>query len=183
MTRVSQAIVAALFAALPFLGLAQTGKGPAMQMPGDNGKVGTPYQLGTKGDELVFTLEKAELASRYFGSQAAIGDSTVESGHKFVVLTISIKNASLTPDPLHDSIIRTKVTDADGGELRDSQYWAKNSTSEKFTQIAVAAGAQIKLRMLYDVSLATKLSTITFIDYQDSGMSATVKLEQPKKDK
>jgi hypothetical protein len=36
----------------------------AVQMPGDNGKVGTPYMLGKKGEELVFTLEKAEFASR-----------------------------------------------------------------------------------------------------------------------
>lgn len=339
-TRVSHVIVVALFAALPLFGFAQTGKGPAVQMPGDNGKVGTPYQLGKKGDELVFTLEKVEFASRFFWAQdaifpkekqrllvltysvqnpasgtgdrgffdqsfaftvvspddenfvtdsmgangaaaihpdrrdrmniqlkpaqkvralavvsihpkgpvnkliiqrgkgtpvlrydlrekvapltgsfaasegkdklevgsalmtqnvdlgpwdivvekmaeepAAIGDFTVEPGHKYVVLTVLIKNASLTPYPLHNSIIRTKVTDVDGGELPDSQYWAKNSTPERFSQMTVAPGAQVRLRMLYHVSLLTKLSTITFSDHQYSDMAATVKLEEPKKDK
>lgn len=330
-------VVAAIAALLASVASAQGNKSPAVQMPGDNGKVGTPYLLGKKGEELVFTLEKAEFASRFFWAQdaifpkekqrllvltysvqnpasgtgdrsfsdqsfaftvvspddenfvtdsmsakgaaaihpdrrdrlnvqlkptqkvrafavvsihpkgpvnkliihrgkgtpvlrydlkekvgpmtscfaankgndilekgsalmtqnvdlgpwdivvekmadepAAIGDFTVNPGHKYVVLTVSIKNTSMTPYPLHNSIIRTKVTDVDGGELPDSQYWAKNSTPERFGQMTVAPGAQVRLRLLYHVSLLTKLSTITFSDLQYSGMAATVKLEEPK---
>jgi len=311
----------------------------AVQMPGDNGKVGTPYLLGKKGEELVFTLEKAEFASRFFWSQnaifpkekqrlllltysvqnpasgtgdrpfsdqsfsftvvspddenfvtdsmganggaglhpdrrdrmnlqlkpaqkvkavavvsmhakgpvnklivqrgkgnpvlrydlkekvkpltgsfadnegldmrdvgaalmtqnvelgpwdivvekmadepASIGDFSVDPGHKYVVLTVTIKNASMTPYPLHNSLITTKVTDADGADLGDQRYWAKNSTPERFQQMTVEPGAQVRLRMLYHVSLLTKLDKITFSDQQYSSRSAVVKLEEPKKD-
>ena len=114
---------------------------------------------------------------------AAIGDFTVDPGHKYVVLTVTIKNASMTPYPLHNSIILTKVTDADGSDAPETQYWAKNSTPERFTQMTLEPGAQVRLRMLYHVSLLTKLSKITFRDQQYSEMSAAVKLEEPKKDK
>ncbi|HLO98998.1 MAG TPA: hypothetical protein VK171_10425 [Fimbriimonas sp.] len=36
-----------------------------VQMPGDNGKLKTTYQLGEKGNELHFTLESASFAMRY----------------------------------------------------------------------------------------------------------------------
>src|SRR5688572_10854059 len=35
------------------------------QLPGDNGKVGTIYQLGEKGSELHFTLDAATVSTRY----------------------------------------------------------------------------------------------------------------------
>jgi hypothetical protein len=310
----------------------------AVQMPGDNGKVGTPYMLGKKGEELVFTLEKAEFASRLFHKQdglfpdpgkrlliltyavqnpsstgdrlffnqsfsftvvspddenfvcdgatangmaaihperrdrlsiqlkpaqkvralvaiemhpkgpvnklivqrgkgnpvlrydlkekvspmsscfaasegldmrdtgaalmtqnvdlgpwdivvekmseepAAIGPFSIDSGHKYVVLTVSIKNASMTPYPLHRSLILTKVTDVDGGDLPETQYWAKGSSPEAFPSMTIEPGAQVRVRMLYNVTLLTKLAKVTFRDQQYSSRAAAVKLEEPKKD-
>ena len=53
----STAIVLAAVAASPIHGQATKEiQGPAVQMPGDNGKVGVPYSLGAKGKEIVFTL-------------------------------------------------------------------------------------------------------------------------------
>src|SRR5687768_12121148 len=61
----------------------------AVQLPGDNGKIGTPYQLGKKGDELVFTLEKAEFASRFFRAEDA---GFPDAGKRLLVLTYAIQN-------------------------------------------------------------------------------------------
>src|SRR4051812_7283696 len=60
-----------LFVVFAVLALAAHGRtaiaqGSAVQMPGDNGKAGVPYVLGPKGQEFVFTLEKAEFAHRAF---------------------------------------------------------------------------------------------------------------------
>ncbi|HRK20558.1 MAG TPA: hypothetical protein PLX06_02035 [Fimbriimonadaceae bacterium] len=59
------------------------------QMPGDNGKVGTPYQLGKTGDELIFTLEKAEFASRLLLSD---NDKFPKAGERLLVVTYSVQN-------------------------------------------------------------------------------------------
>jgi len=319
-------------------GKAKTAQG-AVQMPGDNGKVGTPYLLGKKGEELVFTLEKAEFASRLFHKQdalfpdegkrlliltyavqnpsstgdrpffnqsfsftvvspddenfvcdgiaangmaaihpdrrdqlnialkpaqkvraivaiemhpkgpvnkiivqrgkgtpvlrydlkdkvapmtgcfatnegkdmlevgaalmtqtvdlgpwdivvekmadepVAIGDFSVDPGHKYVVLTVTVKNASMTPYTLTNNLILYKPVDADGSDIPESRYWAKGSTPERFTSAAVEPGAQVRVRLLFHVPLLTKLSKITFRDQQYSDMAATVKLEEPKKDR
>src|SRR5690242_14612698 len=72
---------------------AQGNKGPAVQMPGDAGKVGVPYMLGAKGDELVFTLEKAEFAARTFVSDDAVwaGD-----GERLLIVTVAVQNPGKT---------------------------------------------------------------------------------------
>src|SRR5690349_16902488 len=67
----------------------------AVQMPGDNGKIGTPYMLGKKGEELVFTLEKAEFASRLFHKQDAFFP---DEGKRLLVLTYAIQNPSSSGD-------------------------------------------------------------------------------------
>lgn len=66
-----------------------TGVQAAVQLPGDNGKIGTPYQLGKKDQELVFTLEKAEFASR-----ALLKDRAVfpKEGERLVILTYAVQN-------------------------------------------------------------------------------------------
>jgi hypothetical protein len=308
----------------------------AVQMPGDNGKVGVPYQLGPKGDELVFTLEKAEFASRFmlsndvgfpdadkrfliltvavqnpassdrsFSTQsfsytvvspddqnylcdgladngytsihpdrrermniqlkpaqkvraliavemhpkgpvnklivqrvkgtpvlrydlkgkvapmkgafaandgmdmlatgasmlntvadlgpwditvekvndepAAIGEYTLDTGNKWIVFTVVIKNASMAPYPLHKDLILSKVTDVDGGALPESRIWLKNSTPDGFVQTTVEPGGQVRVRVIYQASIATKAEKITFSDQQYSGRSVAVKLEEPKK--
>ncbi len=67
----------------------QGGKQPAVQMPGDNGKVGVPYRLGAKGDELVFILEKAEFASRAFMSDSSI---FADEKERLLIVTFAIQN-------------------------------------------------------------------------------------------
>ena len=315
-----------------------TGVQAAVQMPGDNGKVGVPYQLGKKGEELVFTLEKAEFTSRLFWAQDGlfpssghrllvltyavqnpgtadrsffdqsfsftvvspddenfvcdgatangraalhpdrrdrmnlqlkpaqkiraivgiemhpkgpvnklivqrhkgtpvlrydlkekvapmkscfassdgsdmlavgsalmtqtvdlgpwditvekmedmplpIGDLAPDKGNKFVVLTVTIKNASRTPYPLHNSLIQTQVTDIDGSMLPQSNLWLKGSTPERFPSGQIEPDAAVRIRVLYETGLLSKLTKITFKDAQYSSMSAIVKLEEPKKDK
>ena len=68
---------------------AGTKQGPAVQMPGDNGKVGVNYRLGAGGEELVFTLEKAEFASR-----AVLADSTIfaNPGQRLLILSYAVQN-------------------------------------------------------------------------------------------
>jgi hypothetical protein len=70
----------------PKAGLKQ---GPAVQMPGDNGKVGINYRLGEKGSELVFTLEKAEFASR-----VVLAESTLfaNPGQRLLILSYAVQN-------------------------------------------------------------------------------------------
>jgi hypothetical protein len=63
--------------------------GPATPMPGSGGKIGTPYKLGNKGDELHFTLEKAEFATRFM-----IESDTVmtDPKHRMLVITFAAQN-------------------------------------------------------------------------------------------
>lgn len=53
-------------------------------MAGGIGKIGALYQLGNKGDELAFTLEKAEFASRVLFKDTA---KFPGEGQRLVVLT------------------------------------------------------------------------------------------------
>src|SRR5258708_35903084 len=64
-------------------------QGPAVQMPGDNGKAGVPYVLGPKGQEFVFTLEKAEFAHRAF-----IQDNAMWAGEnqRVLILWFAVQN-------------------------------------------------------------------------------------------
>lgn len=71
-------------------GKQDTTKG-AVQMPGDNGKIGTSYMLGAKGNELVFTLEKAEFAERFLMQDRTI---FATEGQRLVILTYSVQNPS-----------------------------------------------------------------------------------------
>jgi hypothetical protein len=63
--------------------------GPAVQMPGDAGKVGVPYSMGAKGDELVFTLEKAQFSSRAFTSDDAV---FAYEGERLLIVTLAVQN-------------------------------------------------------------------------------------------
>ena len=64
-------------------------KPPAVQMPGDDGKVGVPYSMGKTGDELVFTLEKAEFAVR-----AITHDNGVFAyeNQRLLIITFAVQN-------------------------------------------------------------------------------------------
>lgn len=65
-------------------------------MAGDSGKMGTPYVIGNKGEELVFTLEKAEFASRYFMKEQT---GFAPEGRRLVVFTYAVQNLGKTERP------------------------------------------------------------------------------------
>ena len=81
------AIVALL--AVAAMAHSQGAKPPAVQMPGDNGKVGVPYSMGKAGDELVFTLEKAE-----FGVRAITSDNGIFAyeNERLLIVSIAVQN-------------------------------------------------------------------------------------------
>ncbi|HJP83126.1 MAG TPA: hypothetical protein VJ835_06425, partial [Fimbriimonadaceae bacterium] len=81
--------VIACIAAVPICAFSQTK--PAVQMPGDNGKVAIPYQMGKKGDELVFTLEKVEFVSRVLTKDR---EQFPEDGKRLLVVTYAVQNPS-----------------------------------------------------------------------------------------
>lgn len=62
-------------------------------MPGDSGKIGTPYRLGAKGDDLIFTLERVEFASRYFMKETSF---FAPAGRRLVVCTYAAQNTGKT---------------------------------------------------------------------------------------
>jgi len=60
-----------------------------VQMPGDNGKLKTTYQIGQKGSEVHFVLESATVAARY-----PLADKNLTAGSKerLLVLTFTVQN-------------------------------------------------------------------------------------------
>ena len=87
------ALAAATFAALP--SLAQNPKpqtNPTLgtpQLPGDNGKLKTIYQLGEKGSELHFTLDSAAVGLHY----AAPDDMFLAGkGQRLLILNFTVQN-------------------------------------------------------------------------------------------
>lgn len=60
-----------------------------VQLPGDNGKVGTTYQLGEKGNELHFTLNSAKIASFFKNPQTNI---FAKENERLLVLTFTVQN-------------------------------------------------------------------------------------------
>lgn len=95
-------ICVSIFAAAAFAVLAASAPGqtakPAQgtkptlgtaQMPGDNGKVKTIYQLGDKGKELHFTLDAATVATRYKAVEANI---LAGKSERLLVLSFTVHN-------------------------------------------------------------------------------------------
>lgn len=80
--------IAALYF-LPYGLPASVAQGQAVQLAGDNGKLGVPYTLGGKGEEFVFTLEKAEFDSRVFMFDDAV---FAEETQRLLVLTFTVQN-------------------------------------------------------------------------------------------
>src|SRR5687768_14055156 len=60
-----------------------------VQMPGDNGKVGTIYQLGPKGTELHFTLDSAAIATRY---KAVDTNLIAGKAERLLILSYTVHN-------------------------------------------------------------------------------------------
>jgi len=59
------------------------------QLPGDNGKVGTKYQLGAKGAELHFTLDSATVDTRY---KTVSTNLIAEKDERLLILSFTVQN-------------------------------------------------------------------------------------------
>jgi hypothetical protein len=94
----------------------QTGATP---MPGQGGKIGTPYKLGPKGKELYFTLEKAEFATRFM-----IDSDTVLANpdHRLLVITFAVQNPAKTDTNLGEREFKMTVVSPD-----DENYVVENA--------------------------------------------------------
>jgi hypothetical protein len=62
------------------------------QLPGDDGKIGTAYQLGNKGYELHFTLESAHVAPFYKSPDTSYGGLIAGPDQRLLVLTFFVQN-------------------------------------------------------------------------------------------
>src|SRR4029079_10084936 len=63
--------------------------GVATPMPGKGGKIGTLYRMGPKDNELVFTLEKVEFATRFMIDTDTI---CADQDHRLAVITFAVQN-------------------------------------------------------------------------------------------
>jgi hypothetical protein len=108
------AAVAAAVAAQP-----QGAKPPAVQMPGDNGKVGVPYSMGKAGDELVFTLEKAEFAVRAITHDNGI---FAYENQRLLIVTYAVQNPAKADRQFHGSSFKFTVVSPDDQNYVAPQY-------------------------------------------------------------
>src|SRR5688572_30005166 len=137
--------VAATATALP-----QGAKPPAVQMPGDNGKVGVPYSMGAKGEELVFTLEKAEFAVRAFTS-----DDVIMAGEneRLLIVSIAVQNPSAADRTFHGSSFKFTVVSPD-----DQNYVARAYVyhPENLSSMQVSLKPAQKVRAFFAVEIHPK---------------------------
>ena len=63
------------------------------QMPGGSGKIGTPYKLGPKDQELHFTLEKVEFLTRFMIDSDTI---LADPDHRLLAITFAVQNPGKT---------------------------------------------------------------------------------------
>ncbi len=92
-----------------------------VQMPGDNGKFGTIYQLGNKGSELQFTLTGAEVAMRYKTVQQNI---IAGKNERLLVLNFTVQNPVKKEQEASSSAFKVTVVSPDDQnvEYRGSFY-------------------------------------------------------------
>lgn len=97
-------------AAVAVAAQSQGTKPPAVQMPGDNGKVGVPYSMGAKGEELVFTLEKAEFAVRAFTHDDVI---MAEENQRLLIVSFAVQNPAAVDRVFNGSSFKFTVVSPD----------------------------------------------------------------------
>ncbi len=135
---------------MSFVSGGQQPKQGAVQMPGDNGKVGVPYQLGKKGDELVFTLEKAAFAARVFTSDDAIFAYEEE---RLLIVTIAVQNPSKADRYFsHAAFKFTVVSPDDQNYVNKSYVYHPDKLSHMELQLKPAQ----KVRAWFAVKVHTK---------------------------
>lgn len=170
-----------------------------VQMPGDNGKVGTTYQLGDKGTELHFTLDSATVATRYKTLDTNI---LAEKNERLLVLNYTVHNPLKTEQAAEPRSFKFTVVSPDDKnvEARGNVYDPAKRTSMNqllkpsqkvklevvipifaegpITKLIVARGAGKVLR--FDLRDSIKKSTSVFsADGVSIGNEATVELAKP----
>jgi hypothetical protein len=125
-----------------------------------------PFELG-HWDSVV---EKAEDVA------VPIGSYTLDSGEKFVVLTVSLTNAGMRAAQFNPSLVLAKVTDEDGADV---QYvnTLKMSAPDVFSG-TVDPGNSIRLRFVFKGPLLAKAARVALKEYF-SERTVVVKLEKP----
>lgn len=170
-----------------------------VQMPGDNGKVATTYQLGDKGKELHFTLDSASVETRY---KALDTNLIAQKDERLLVLSYTVHNplkteqsadprsfkfTVVTPD---DKNIESKGNVYDPAKRTSMSQLLKPAQKVKLdivipifaegpiTKLIVARGAGKVLR--FDLRESIKKSTSVFsTDGISIGNEATVELAKP----
>jgi hypothetical protein len=103
--------------------------GPATPMPGQGGKIGTPYRLGPKGKELHFTLERAEFATRFMIDSDTI---CANPDHRLLVLTFAVQNPAKTDTMLNEREFKMTVVSPD-----DENYVVENAIVQPDRRTAI----------------------------------------------
>lgn len=170
-----------------------------VQMPGDNGKVGTVYQLGDKGSELHFTLDSATVATRY---KALDNNILAQKNERLLVLSYTVHNPLKTEQSADPRSFKFTVVSPDDKnvEARGNVYDPAKRTSMNqllkpaqkvkldvvipifaegpITKLIVARGAGKVLR--FDLRESIKKSTSVFSpDGVSIGNEAVVELGKP----
>lgn len=88
-----------------------------VQMAGDNGKLGTVYQLGAKGKELHFTLDSAAFAMRF-----KTKDSNIIAGknERLLVLNFTVHNPLKVEQEVNSSSFKFTVVSPDDKNIDSS---------------------------------------------------------------
>lgn len=170
-----------------------------VQMPGDNGKVGTVYQLGDKASELHFTLDSATVATHY---KALDRNILAGKNERLLILSYTVHNPLKTEQPADPRSFKFTVVSPDDKnfEFSGSVYDPAKRTSMSqllkpaqkvkldavipifaegpITKLIVARGAGKVLR--YDLRDTIKKSTSVFsADGVSIGNDASVELAKP----
>ena len=146
---VSVAVVFVLTAGIAYGQGAKTG--PAKPMPGQGAKIGTPYKLGAKGQELHFTLEKAEFATRFF-----IDTDTVQAppDHRLLIITFAVQNPATVDRQFDSSSFKFTVVSPD---------------DENFTVVAPIVHPDRRSSLGLSLKPAQKVRAIAYVSIHPQG--------------
>jgi hypothetical protein len=107
-----------------------------------------------------------------------IEGATLDTGNKFIVATLTVKNAAMQSSPMHSSIITAKLFDEDGSECKWHDM-VKMSSADRLN-MTMDAGAQVRMRLLFQAPLLAKAQRLVLRD-QFSEYSVAVLAKKPEK--
>lgn len=79
-------------------------------LPGAVAKLGTPYKLGKAGDELQFTLEKVEFATRFMTDQDTY---MADKEHRLLVISFAVQNPQKSDESFNENSLKFTVVSPD----------------------------------------------------------------------